>query len=343
MKNMKKLVFLLIALLAVLALVGCGGDDNGDNGDGNGTTDADDVDVDNGDGDTDGDGTETAQWAGYNFGTTVKPSSGGSGKVKTFTYEFAYNDDDGLRKMNVEGTYLGTVNEPILTQKMTYSTATYDFTYENITTMMNCYKVKHRVTVIANETDETYPAWAETTLWIPVDVPETSAQSYWLYPKAEYVDSDGDEGSWSYYLTDAMENESQNPPAGTSVTYVHAWEGEVYHQGFFDWTYLGLYGWGWSWFKDFAEGGAQELHEGTWGGSAYGYSYDCDKVEKTVGGYKFDAWSLDFTVNLGDGESGGYQGIFSEDLAMPLYWRFGSSSGGDGTYWEYTMTDLELD
>ncbi len=341
MKNLRKLVFLLIALLAVLALVGCGGGDdnfdNGGNGNGNGTTDG------NGDGNGDGDGDgETAQWAGYNFGNTVDPSSGDSGKVESFTYKFTYVDDDGTRQFNVDGTYLGTVNEPILTQKMTYSSATYDFTYENVTTMMNCYKVKHRVTVISNETDEEYPDWAETTLWIPVEVPKDSTMGSWLYPKAKYVNSEGDEGGWSYYLTEAMEDEMDNPPAGTSVTYTFAWEGEYYGDGFSDWTYLGLYGWGWSWFKDFAEGGAQELHEGSWGAAAYGYTYDCDKIKKTVGGYTFDAWSLDVKWSSG-GDSAGYKGIFSEDLAMPIYWKFGSSTGGADNYWEYEMTDLELD
>ncbi len=342
MKNLRRLVLVLIALLAVLALVGCGGgDDNGDNngsGNGNGTTNGDGNGDGNGNGDGDGDGDgETAQWAGYNFGVTVKPSSGASGQVKTFKYEFGYKDDEGLREFDVDGTYLGRVNEPILTQKMTYSTTTHEFTYENVTTMMDCYKLKHRVTVVTNQTDEEYPEWSETTIWIPVDVPEDSAMGTWIYPKAEYRDSEGDEGMWSYWLTEAMQNEADNAASG--VSYIHAWEGEVFEQGFFDWTYIGLYGWGWSWFKDFAEGGEQELKAGSWGSS--GYSYECQKVKKTVGAYTLDAWSLEFSITYG-GDSGGYKGIFSQDLAMPLYWKFGSSSGGDDTYWEYEMTDLVL-
>ena len=311
MKNLKKLVFLLIALLAVLALVGCGGGgnnngtDNNTNGNGNGNT-------------------ETAQWAAYQLADTVAPSSGASGKIQSFTYICTITTDGEVQQYKIEGANEGM---------------------EAVTdngTSVTCYKVKHRVTVISNETDEEYPDWAETTLWIPVEVPKDSTMGSWLYPKAKYVNSEGDEGGWSYYLTEAMEDEMDNPPAGTSVTYTFAWEGEYYGDGFSDWTYLGLYGWGWSWFKDFAEGGAQELHEGSWGAAAYGYTYDCDKIKKTVGGYTFDAWSLDVKWSSG-GDSAGYKGIFSEDLAMPIYWKFGSSTGGADNYWEYEMTDLELD
>lgn len=341
MKKLGKVLLVFAALLAVLALVGCGGGDGKDNGGadnitngqgGNGNGQGGDGNGSNGNG-------EAAQWAGYNFGKTVKPSSGGSGQIRSFTYEFGYKDDDGLREFNIEGTYLGRVNEPILTQKMTYSTATYEFTYENVTTMMDCYKLKHRVTVITNETDEEYPEWSETTVWIPVKVPEDSTMGAWLYPKAEYLDSEGNEGGWSYYLTTAMENEMDNPPAGTSVTYIYAWEGETFEGGFVDWTYIGLYGWGWSWFKDFAEGGSQKLEAGSWG--AGGHTYRCEKIKKTIGAYTLDAWSLEFSISYG-GDSAGYKGIFSEDLAMPLYWKFGSSSSGDDTYWEYEMTDLVL-
>jgi hypothetical protein len=324
---MKKIVFLVIAVLLVLSLAGCGGgsgdEDNNGNGNGNG----------------DGNGAETAQWAAYAFGDTVEPKSGGSGKIDSFTIESAYNDEDGLRKFEIEGTYLGKETTQIKTQKMVTTTTPFSMTTENVTATLECYKVKHRVTVLQDDTGDTHPDWAEITLWIPTSDLETSTLYFWIYPKAEYVDSNGDDGEWSYYLTDAMQAEMDNPPAGQTVAYLPVAEGDFY--GFDDWAFFGLYGWGWFWFKGFAEGGAQELKEGSWTAGGYGCSYNCSKVNKTIGSYTFSAWSLAYSCT-GEGSTGGYEGIFSEDLPLPIYAKFSSSGGGTSTYWEYTLTDLEL-
>ncbi|MBN2100061.1 MAG: hypothetical protein JW753_10750, partial [Dehalococcoidia bacterium] len=147
------------------------------------------------------------------------------------------------------------------------------------------------------------------------------------------------EGNWSYYLTDAMQAEMQNPPAGQTITYLPVTEGDFY--GYDDWTFFGLYGVGWGLFQAFAEGGAQELKEGSWGGVGYGCTYNCAKVNKTIGSYTFSAWSLEYSCTA-EGSTGGYKGIFSEDLPLPIYAKFSSSSGGASDYWEYTLTDLEL-
>ncbi|MBN2099660.1 MAG: hypothetical protein JW753_08700, partial [Dehalococcoidia bacterium] len=178
---MKKLVFLVVAFLLVLSLAGCGG--------GNGDEDG------NGNGNGDGNGAETAQWAAYAFDETVTPKSGGSGEIESFTIESVYSDEDGVREFKIEGTYLGKETAQIKTQKMVAVTSpTYSFTTENITASLECYKVKHRVTVVKDETGETHPDWAEITLWIPAGDLETTATYFWIYPKAEYVDSEDNEG-----------------------------------------------------------------------------------------------------------------------------------------------------
>lgn len=318
---MKKFVFLVIAFLLVISLAGCGGGNGDEDKDGNG----------------DGNGAETAQWSAYAFGDTVKPKSGGSGKIDSFTIESVYNDEDGLRKFKIEGTYLGKETAQVKTQKMVLVTSPYSYTTENVTASLECYKVKHRVTVLQDETGDTHPDWAEITLWIPTGDLETTAMIFWIYPKAEYIDSDDNDGGWSYYLTEAMQDEMDNPPAGTTVLYSPVVEGEFH--GYDTWAFFGLYGVGWGLFQGFAEGGQQQLKVSSW--TYGGCNYSCTKGNKAVGGYTFTAWTLDVSCT-GEGYTGGYKGVFSEDLPLPMYARFSSSGGGTSTYWEYTLTDMKL-
>jgi hypothetical protein len=316
---MKKWILLVVALLVVLSLAGCGSDNGGTDENGNGN------------------GPETAQWAAYAFDETVTPNSGGSGKIKSFTIESVYSDEGKAREFKIEGTYLGKETAQITTQKMvTTSTPPY-FTTDNVNTSLECYKVKHRVTVVNDETGDTHPDWADITLWIPTSDLETTAAYFWIYPKATYVDSDDNEGRWSYYLTDAMQNEVENPPAGQTIAYLPVTEGNFY--GYDAWTFYGLYGWGWFWFQGFAEGGQQQLRVASW--SAGGCNYSCAKANKTIGSYTFSAWTLDASCT-GQGYSGGYEGTFSPDLPLPIYLKVGSTSEGSSNYFEYTLTDLKL-
>jgi hypothetical protein len=317
---MKKFVLLVIAVLIIASLAGCsnnGGTDNNTNGNG------------------DGNGTETQQWAAYAFGDTVQPSSGGSGKIKSFTIDSVYTDDGKVREFKIEGTYLGKETTQVATQKMVItSTPTYDVTTTNVTTSLECYKVKHHITVVKDETNETHPAWAETTIWIPTADFGTSASYIMIYPKATYVDSDNHTGEWSYYLTEAMEAEMQGQ---TGVSYLPITEGDFY--GYDGWTLYGLYGYGWIWFQAFAEGGQQHLEVGSW--TIGTYKYTCAKVDKTIGGYTFHAWSVEYSATAGD-SSGGWKAIFSPDLPLPIYSKYGGSGGGSSNSFEYTLTNLEL-
>jgi hypothetical protein len=270
---MKKWILLVIALLMVVSLAGCSSKSSKEKQNGNGNDNV----------------TETQQWAAYAFGDTVQPTSGGTGKIKSFTIDSVYSSEGKVREFTIEGTYLGKETTQIATQKMMTTTTPPYYATTNITTSVECYKVKHHVTVVKDETGDTHPAWADVTLWIPTDNFETTASYFWIYPKATYADSDNNTGSWSYYLTQAMQNEMQNPPAGTTVSYLPVVDGEFH--GYDSWTFYGLYGWGWFWFKGFAEGGQQQLKVASW--SAGGCDFTCAKVNKTIGSSTFSAWSLD--------------------------------------------------
>lgn len=332
---MKKLLFVILALVLVISLAGCGGGtkptptDKDGEGNGNGM-----VPVDGGG----GNGGETDHWAAYAFGESITPSSGGSGKIDSFTMECVYTESGKAREFEIKGTYLGKETTQIATQKMTIVTSpVYSSTTENVTTSLECHKLKHRVTVVNDETGGTHPAWVDMTLWIPTGDLETTATYFWIYPKAEYVDADGHQGKWSYYLTDAMQAEMNNPPAGTTVLYTPVAEGDFY--GYDEWAFYGLYGWGWYWFKGFAEGGQQVFQQGSW--SYGGCSYSCTKGSKTIGGYTFSAWTVEASCVSG-ASSGSYKGTFTADLPLPIYLKIASTGEGSSAYFEYTLTDLKL-
>ena len=318
---MKRLILLAIAILAVLSLAGCSGNGGEENGNGDG----------------DGNGTEAEQWAAYAFDQTVTPASGGTGKIETFTIDSTYSEDGKIRQFEIEGTYLGKETTQVETAKMVVNQSTYEVVNTTVSTSLECYKVKHHITVVQDETGADHPAWAEITVWIPTDSLETTTQYFWIYPKATYVDSDENSGEWSYFLTDAMQSEMQDPPAGTTVLYTPIVEGEFY--GYDEWTFYGLYGWAWIWFGAFAEGGQQELTVGSWSSGLY--SYTCTKDTESIGSYSFSAWTVEASWTY-EGETAGYKGVFSHDLPLPIYLKVGSTSEGSSNYFEYTLTDVQL-
>lgn len=283
---MKKFVLLVIALLAIVSLAGCGGGDNDTNGNGNG----------NGNGDGDGNGTETAQWAAYAFGDTVKPASGSSGKVQSFVYVCTITMDEEVQQYKLECTNEGT------------ETVT-----DGGASPVDCYKIKHRVTVVKDDTASDHPDWSEMTFWIPTNLKTTDSQ---VFIKATYVDSDNHQGSWSQ--------------SSASVDFY----GYEYY-----WMFIALYGWGWGYFNGFAEGGTQHLDVGSWDAGVY--HYDVSQGSQTIGGYTFSTRTVDMTWAAA-GSTASYKGVFSPSLPLPIYLKVSGSGEGSSSLFEYTLTDLKL-
>jgi hypothetical protein len=283
------------------------------------------------------------QWTAYAFDQEVSPDTGNSGKVKSFTIRDKYNEGSAIREFEIAGTYEGRENTEIKTTKMEMSlTPPYGFSNTTVSTQMDCYKVKHRVTVLRDDTGAQHPSWADITVWIPKTSLWTTSQYFWIYPKSAYSDSDGHQGMWSYYLTEAMQNEMQNPPAGKQVVYYPYTEGDFYDYD--TWAFHGLYGWAWTWFQSFAQNGERRFEQGSWTWSVGGATstYSCSPVTKTIGSYTFDAWSV--TVDWSyQGNSGQHKGIFSPDLPLPIYLKIGATGESGQNYFEYELTGLTLE
>ncbi|MEM1513850.1 MAG: hypothetical protein QXN45_03065 [Candidatus Thermoplasmatota archaeon] len=282
---------------------------------------------------------EHEQWTAYNFENVVKPATGNEGKIKSFSVIETYVEEDEIRKFEINSTYMGKENTEIKVRRMEIDIPTYNFIERNISVWMECYKIKHRIRVVQAPEDE-HPDWCEIIAWIPTSKIEAIGTYLWICPKAEYLDSRGNFGKWSYYMNESMQDEMSNPPHGKMISYSPYTEGNFY--GFDIWALYGWYGWAWAWFGLFAKGGKYYLEEGsftyTYGGAIY--SYVCSSTVKNVGSYKFKAWEIKIRSSYG-GETAEYKGIFSPSLPIPIYLKIGGRGEGK-YYWEYELVDIKL-
>ena len=115
-------------------------------------------------------------------------------------------------------------------------------------------------------------------------------------------------------------------------------EGDFF--GVNEWIFHGLYGWVWTSFQPYAEGG-DHYFEACSGVPGVG-GYSCSPTIETIDGYAFDAWEVTVSVSsdFAFGESYEYQGIFSDDLPLPIYTRIDTGSTSD--YFEYELTHVKL-
>ncbi len=321
---MKKLGLMVITLFLLALVAGCG---DGGNGNGNG----------NGNGGDTGNGV-TTQWMAYAFDQVVKPASGGSGKIETFVLRQTMDADfDG--ELRIEGSFLGKVNTNVKTTK----TPSWDFNFDDldwedlddfdfdepqvVENSVQCYAIKHHITIEGNPDWAGW--WSEVIIYIPVD--EVGETYYgWVFAKAEIEDSVGQTAEFGYYLTQEMKEE------GPMQYMPYMEENDVMEDIHFE--FFGLYGWAWAWFGPFTASGTQYLEEKSW--SFGGMSYDVSRINKTVGAYTFDAWSIEITWTDGD-QSGIYKAICSPDLALPIYLEIGEDEDEEFTF-VYELIDLTL-
>lgn len=275
-------------------------------------------------------------WKGYKFEETVTPNSGAPGKLKEFVAIETYNDNGTCRKFEIHATYLGKENIQITVQKMVMGQGMPTTTLINIT--KSTYKIKHRIKVLQDDSGDVHPEWAEITVYIPEDKFTSYRHYFWIYSRAEYVDSDGNKGMWSYYMTQEM-MEEMNTSKAMYFPYI---EGEFY--GYDSWVLYGMYGWAWIWFQPFVE--SYHFTEGTIsvgsvGVGTGGYTYTCHKTIKTVGQYTFTAWEVTCSA-VSFSDSGTLKGVFSPSLPVPIYFLCGGSTETSYSYYEFELKDITL-
>jgi len=310
-KSKKILILSVVCILLFSSFVGC----TEDNGDGN-------------DGDGNGD-TTASNWYAYNFDANVKAEGDNEGKLKEFSFRQTYNENGSVMKFDVTSTNLGKKTVDIKVIKMTMEGWNYTETTEEVS--IEAYEVNHRVEVLQDDSGDDHPDWVELNVFLPTDDYST-AQYFWIYAMTEYTDSDGNEGMWSYYLTEEMQS--------SGAMYIPYTEGDL--NNYDSWILYGLYGWAWTWFQPFTD--TLDLEEGSvsvpiGGGS---FSYSITKTTESVGDYDFEAYNV--KSNAVDFEGGAsLEGTFAPTLPVPIYVKVGGSGSDYYSYYEIELTDVVLE
>jgi hypothetical protein len=274
-----------------------------------------------------------AQWAAYAFDKEVSTQLG-SGQVKGFEITGEISEGNRSIKIRIESYYLGQEESEIDTRRIEIDPDGYNETIN--TTVVECYKVQHRVFVI-EDISETLPNLADITVWIPVAGLNISDTLFGICVGANYIDSEGHISRWSYILTPEMKNEKDNPPEGTFISYSPYQEGEFY--GFENIVLYGLYNRAIWWFGGFVEGGEYYLEENTWesGWQDVNVEYSCLPTSVDVGIYTLDAWNVTIRIDY-HGLREEKSGTFAPDLPIPIELRLDEG----GIHIEYHLLGLTL-
>ncbi len=312
MKSKKILILGIVCILLCSSFIGCteenGDGDNGGNG-GNGDT--------------------SSNWYAYDFETNVQAEDDITGKLKEFSFREIYNENGSVKEFEVTSTILGKKEVDIKVTRVSIEGWNYTETTEEVT--IEATEIKHRVEVIRDDSGGYHPDWVELNVFLP-EGDYSTGQFFWIYAITEYLDSDGNEGVWSYYLTEEMQS--------SGAMYIPYIEGDM--NNYDSWILFGLYGWAWTWFQPFTDN--LELEEGTInvpiGGGAF--SYSITKTTETVGDYEFEAYNVKSNAVSFEGGAS-LEGTFSPTLPVPIYVKVGGSGLDYYSYYEIELTDVELE
>jgi len=252
-----------------------------------------------------------------------------------------FEEDGEVREFLIEGTYEGRAEEEIRVTRIEVDQTTQEMEETVESSQVECYEIRNHITVERDDTAADYPDWIEITVWIPVEDLDRESDFLLVYAKSVYEDADGNTSEWSYYLTEEMRDEMNDPPEGTQVFFLPHFEDDMAQLE----TQIitsGLYGWVWSLAMGFTIDGEQELEEGTveWEGALFTISWE----SRTIGDYVFDAWLIEATIDE-DNESIEYRAVISPDLPVPIEFELTVSDANnedEGFRMIYELIDLEL-
>ncbi len=278
---------------------------------------------------------EGTLWSAFEFDKEVEENDEDIGRLKEFTYEQTYIEEDIERSFEIHTTYIGITETEISVTKIDGTT----YEEEKISFDMQAYELEHRVEVLQDDENVDHPEWIEITVYLPLDEYSTEdpggmfgVSNFWIYSKAEYVDSEGKEALWSYHLTDEMIDEMDDG----DVFYTPYYEGEF--NDYDAWVLHGLYGFGWIWFQPFTSSyGFQEgsMDVSTPEGS---FSYSVEEVLVELSGYSFTGYEvMSSAVTVED--RGELKGTFVPSLSVPVYLRVGDET----TAYEMELTHIVLE
>jgi len=265
--------------------------------------------------------------------------------LQQFTYEHTFVDEDGQHmNFTIETTYNGITETEITVVR--YEIHDYDYSETEESFKLQTYELEHNISVDI-EDDDTHPDWIDMTVHIPVgnfstedvdtpdndfiDIPDVS--NFWIYAKAEFSDSNDNQGMFSYYLTEDMKEEMDEDDDVYYVPYV---EDDFDDTHYDEWVLYGIYGHCWTWFQPFAEDTA--IEEGTY--NLHGFDFYVENTTVELSGYIFDGFHIGSNdITFGDDELH-LKGTFIPSLPIPVYLRAGEEDG-ERSY-EMELTEIVL-
>ncbi len=266
-------------------------------------------------------------WNAFEFEEKVEEDGDEIGTLTEFTYVQTYSEEGSVKEFEVHTTYKGITETEITVVKYDLT----DYSEEEVSFTIDAYELEHRVEVLRDDEDEGLPEWSELTVYLPSEEFDTGGEYFWIFAKAEYVDSDGRDGLWSYYLTEDMQDEQ----AGGDTMYAPYVENDLYNYD--SWVLFGLYGFGWMWFEPLAESYFEEgsVDVTTPGGS---FSYQVEETTVSLSGYTFTGYEVTCSAVTFE-DSVELKGTFVPSLSVPVYLRVGD----DSTSYEIELTHVAFE
>lgn len=260
-------------------------------------------------------------WGAYRFDETVRPRSGGSGKIQSYEYSHTMENDGEVTSFDVKVDVLGVSTETVRGQQLDLSTGQTTV----VSAPVEVAKLRHTITVIKDDSGDTSPGdTGVATLWLPTEARTASVTMLWQFVHLDFEEN-GVTGVWENLPTDATQ-------ASFSVPYTEG-EDPTNWWGFEDLVTTYALSWWAAIFED------ATIEEGSHNFGGFQYSADRDTL--SVDGYSFAGWRVEWSVTSG-ADSGGYTIVVAPALPIPFEHSFRtSSSGGSGSY-SYKLTGLSL-
>ncbi len=286
--------------------------------------------------DENGGGSTETNWNAFEFDKEIEKDGENMGGLKEFTYEHTYSEDGSEKRFEIQTTYIGKTDTEITVTKIDGST----FQQEEMSINIQTYELKHQIEVLQDDENQNHPDSIEMTVYLPVEDFSTEElggmqfdfSNFWIYAKAEYTDSDGNDALWSYYLNETMQNEMENQ----ENYYSPYTEGDF--NSYDSWVLYGLYGFGWMYFQSFTS--TYDFEEGSMDVSTPegSFSYNIEETTIELSGHTFTAYEVTSSAVTFENNVG-LKGTFVPSLSVPVYLRVGD----DSSYYEMEITSIVIE
>lgn len=278
--------------------------------------------------------TSIEKWPAFNFDTVAQPLSAMPGTVRTFLLLARYVGNGVGLRYDIQGTCEGKVAAQVKVRKFETDAATGDEIEEELSVVVDCYRIKHEIFIYALGAPTA--GKAEITVWIPAAGLAEDPDFLWSYAKAAYEDPDGKTGEWSYYVTPQMKAKKDYPGDGKEIRYAPYEEGTF--EGLDERILFGLYGWGIALSRGFTTSGDLLMETGSieWGGN----SYMVTPEKSAIGPLEFDSWRLRSRMGT-DEDPLEYTSVLTKTLPLPVYLRL-DQKGESERVIEYELKKLGL-